>query len=161
MNAQVNPMFNPSTFLNVQVSEANSTELILVPEGEYTAVSGPVSEDSFREYDIKKGQRAGSKGYAIDLVWNINDEGGALATYLGRTPTARQSVMLDIRADGTLEFGKGRNVSLGRLREAVGQNQTGRNWSFGLLGGQVAKIKVKHRIDGDRTYVEVSEVNKA
>lgn len=155
-----NQTFNPEAFLNMQTDEANSTELLAVPEGEYLAVTNPVSAENFRSFDIKKGERAGSKGYALDLTWSINDESGDIKKIIGRTPTARQSLMLDIRPDGTLEFGKGRNVGLGQLREALGQNQTGRPWSFSMLGSQVGKIKVKHRIDSGRTYVEVVGVAK-
>jgi hypothetical protein len=160
MNASTST-FNPEVFLNSTTTEENSTELLAVPEGEYLAVSGPISAESFRSYDIKKGDRAGQKGYALDITWNINDESGALKEFLGRAPTARQSIMLDMKIDGGLEFGKGRNVGLGRLREALGQNLSGRPWSFAMLGAQVAKIKVGHRIDNSRTYVEVKDVTKA
>lgn len=154
--------FNPELFLNATVDESNSTELLAVPEGEYTAVTDPITADSIRSYDIRKGDRAGQKGYALDLNWSINDDTGALKEYLGRAPKARQSVMLDLTQDGGLEFGKGRNVGLGRLREALNQNLTGRPWSFAMIGGQVAKIKVKHRLDTatGKTYVEVADVSK-
>lgn len=156
-------MFNPEVFLNTTVTDANSTELLNVPEGEYTAISGPVASESFRSYDIKKGDRAGTKGFALDLEWSINDESGALKAFLGRAPKVRHSVNLDIRADGSLEFGKGRNVELGRLREALGQNGSGQPWAFSMLGGQVAKIAVKHTLDSTtgRTYVNVAKVTKA
>lgn len=154
--------FNPELFLNAAVNEANSTELLAVPEGEYIAVSDPITADSIRSYDIRKGEKAGTKGYALDINWTINDESGALKEYLGRAPKARQSIMLDLTKDGGLEFGKGRNVGLGRLREALNQNQTGRPWSFAMIGGQVAKIKVKHRLDTStgKTFVEVGDVAK-
>lgn len=159
MSAQ---MFNPELFLNTTVSEANSTELLPIPEGDYIAVSDAVNADSFKSFDIKNGDRAGQKGYSLNVQWNINDEEGKLKEYLGRKPTARQNIMLDIKADGGLEFGKGRNVELGRLREALGQNGNGAPWSFGMLGNQVAKIKVKHTIDQStgRLYVNVVSVTK-
>lgn len=155
--------FNPELFLNTTTEDANSTELLSVPEGDYLAVSGPISADNFRTYKINKGDRAGTNGYALDLEWTINDEGGALKEYLGRVPKVRQGLMLDIKPDGGLEFGKGRNVELGRLREALNQNLTGRPWAFSMLGGQVAKIKVKHDLDAasGRTYVNVKTVTKA
>ena len=155
--------FNPELFLNTQTDQASSTELLAIPEGEYRAVSGPVGPDSFSSFDIRKGDRAGQKAYRLDVEWTINDEGGALKEYLGREPRVRQGIMLDISKDGTLEMGKGKNVTLGRLREALGQNLAGRPWSMSQVGGQVAKIKVKHRLDAasGRTYVEVGDVAKA
>lgn len=156
-------LFNPELFLNSTVNESNATELLPVPEGEYTAMSGPVSAESFRDFDIKKGQNAGKKGYSLDIEWTINDDGGVLKELLGREPKVRQGIMLDLGPGGVIDCGKGKNVALGRTREALGQNQAGRPWSFSMLGGQVAKIKVKHRLDANsgRTYVEVSDVTKA
>lgn len=154
--------FNISSMLNSQVTESNSTELLQIDEGEYIAVIDPVSEENFKSFDIKKGERAGQKGLSLNLTWNINDESGAIIAKIGRTPKVRQNLFLDLTSQGGLDFGKGRNVSLGQLREALGQNMTGRPWSFGMLGGGVAKIKVKHRIlDDGRTMAEVQAVAKA
>lgn len=152
--------FNPELFLNSTIETALSTELLLIQEGEYTAVSAPVTAESFQTFDIKKGDRAGQKAVRLDIVWQINDDSGALKEYLGRPPTVRQGIMLDIKADGTLENGKGRNVTLGQVREALGQNMTGRPWNFGMLGGQVAKIKVKHNLYNGKTFAEVAAVTK-
>lgn len=154
--------FNPEVFLNTTTNEANSTEMLAVPEGEYVAVSSPVTAESFSSYDIKNGDRAGQKGYSLNVEWTINDDNGALKEYLGRAPKVRQNIMLDLSGDGALEFGKGRNVGLGQLREALNQNATGRPWQFSQLGGQVAKIKVKHTLDtkNGKTYVNVVNVAK-
>lgn len=160
MNAQT---FNPEMFLNMSTNEANSTELLQVPEGEYTAVTQGIGPDSFKRFPIKQGARIGQDFIRLDVSWVINDEGGKLKDYLGREPKINQGIGLDVNPDGTLEMGKGKNVALGQLREALGQNQAGRPWSMSQLGGQVAKIKVKHRLDAatGRTYVDVGAVTKA
>ena len=62
-------------------------------------------------------------------------------------PTVRQTIWLDLTESGSLDFGKGRNVGLGRLRDALGQNETGKPWQPGMMVGGVAKIKVTHSID--------------
>lgn len=152
--------FNPELFLNATIDSALSTELLVVPEGEYSAVSAPITAESFQTFDIKKGDRAGQKAVRLDITWLINDESGALKEFLGRTPSVRQGIMLDVRLDGTLENGKGRNVTLGQVREALNQNMTGRPWNFSMLGGQVAKIKVKHNLYQGKTFAEVTAVTK-
>lgn len=154
--------FNPELLLNQQTSDSNSTELLLHPEGEFIGVIRPISAESFRSFDIKKGERAGQKGYSLDLMFDTNDDDKSLEAYLGRKPAARYSTMLDIKPDGTIETGKGRNVGLGRLREALGQNGQGRPWSFGMLGGQPIRYKVKHRLDtaSGQTFAEVADVSK-
>jgi hypothetical protein len=94
---------------------------------------------------------------SLDVEWTINDE--ELKKSLGRTPKVRQSIMLDLTADGNgIDFGKGRNIGLGRLRTALGQNQNGQPWNFSMLGNQVARVKVKHRMVEDKIYSEVSDV---
>lgn len=156
-------MFNPELFMSQTVEEANSTEILQVPEGEYLAVSDPVTVQSLRSFDVKRGPNAGSKGHAVDIQWTINDEDKTLSTFLGRTPRIKQSIMLEIAPDGTLAMGKGQNADLGRTREALNQNTSGRPWSFSMLGGAVAKVKVKHRLDAEsgKTFAEVKEVAKA
>lgn len=152
--------FNPELFLQTTHTEAADTVLMPVPEGEFLAVSSPVTADSLRQFDIRRGDRAGTKGMAIDVEWTINED--AVKQALGRTPKVRQSIMLDLTADGNgIDFGRGKNVGLGRLREALGQNQNGQPWNFSMLGNQVARVKVKHRMVDDKIYAEVSEVSKA
>lgn len=158
------PVFNPEMFLNIQTNEANSTELLQVPEGEYLAVSKGIGPDSFKSFPIRQGERAGQNFYRLDVVWEINDEGGALKEKIGRDPKVTQGIPLEIKSDGSgFEMGKGKNVQLGQLREALGQNKNGQPWSMASLGGQMAKIKVKHRLDtaSGRTYVDVAAVTKA
>lgn len=153
--------FNPELFLNSTVEEANSTEYVLVPMGEYVGIIEPISSDNFKSFDIKRGENAGKKAYRLDLKIAIQDDTGQLKELLGRAPSVTAGIMLDVKADGSLEFGKGRNVALGRLREAVNQNATGKPWSFGNLAGQPVKIKVVHDTWDGKQVVNVKEFGKA
>jgi hypothetical protein len=151
-------MFNAETFLNTQVSDAMSTQLDPVPKGEFKAVSQPVDANSFSTFDYKKGDRAGQKGHRMTVMWKIDDE--SAGEYNGRT--VRQQFIIDVTADGTgLDAGKGKNITLGRLREALGQNVGGQPWHPGMLGSQIAKISVDQRFDPDdasKIYNEVTSV---
>jgi len=153
-------VFNPELFLNTQTDASNSTEYVLVPVGEYVGIIEPISADSFKSFDIKRGENAGKKAYRLDLGIMLNDESGQLKELLGRPAKVTAGIMLDIKSDGSLEFGKGRNVQLGRLREAVGQNASGRPWSFGNLAGQPVKIKVIHDTYDGKQVVNVKEFGK-
>lgn len=62
-------------------------------------------------------------------------------------PTVYQTIWLDISGSGGLDTSKGKNVGLGKLRDALGQNREGQPWSPGMLVGQVALIRVGHSID--------------
>jgi hypothetical protein len=69
--------------------------------------------------------------------------------------------MLDLNESGTgMDTGKGKNVTLGRLREALGLNQPGTPFSFRQLIGRAAKISVTQRVDGDQIYNDVKGVVK-
>lgn len=127
--------FNPDTFLNSETSEANATTYVPVPEGEFNA--------SIK--DVKP--RVLSDGRAVlDLSWIVDDEQARVETGMAE-PLVRQTLWLDITEQGGLDFGKGKNVGLGRVREALGQNQSGKPWAPGMLIGGVAKVKVAHSID--------------
>jgi len=126
--------FNVDAFQNAQFNDANSTEYVPVPVGEFPAVVD------------KQAIRTAKSSVILDVTWKIDDEGVAKETGMAN-PTVRQSIFLDIGENGNLEFGKGKNVQLGRLREALGQNVAGTPWSFNHLVGAVAKVRIAHRAD--------------
>ncbi len=159
MNDQVSA-FNPELFLNTTVDAVLSTEYVNLPVGDYVAVIGPITADSFKSFDIKRGENAGKKAYRLDLELMVDDPEGKLKELLGRPPKVFDGIMLDLRADGSLEFGKGRNVQLGKLRDAVGQNKAG-PWTFGNLAGQPVKITVTHDTYDGKTSAKVKAYGKA
>ncbi len=152
-------MFDINTFLQTSTTDANSTALDPVPEGEWQMLSQLVAKDSFCMFDYKNGERAGTKGFALSVKFKITDP-NIPAEYMNRTVVYRTT--LDVTPDGNgLDFGKGKNIGLGRLREAMGQNRPGVPWGPSMLGGQVVKGIVKHRMDPNdstKVYVEVKEV---
>lgn len=162
MNDQVNPTFNPEQFLGMEVVGENATEYVLVPEGDYVGTCGPISADNFKQYAIKEGPNAGGMFRSLRLTWDLNDEGGALQELLGMPPKVPQGIRLDLNKDGSIDIGKGRNVDLGRLRTALNMNDGNTPFNFPNLGGQTARLKVKHRMDKktNKVYSEVTEVSR-
>jgi len=144
--------FDADSFLNSSVTGSNSTKVIPVPIGTYQGVIEKVTP---RQWQSKDGSQS---GIALDIFWLIEDAG--VKEYLGRdTVSCKQGIMLDI-ANGGLDMSPGKNVGLGRLREAVGQNDPSQPFSFHNLPGQMAKVDVKHRVDGEDTFAEVKAVAK-
>ena len=149
-----NGMFSPEQFLDMQTTEANDTKLVPVPVGEYVAVIDEVKARSWKKKDDPS-----IGGLALDIVWSIDDEG--VKTLLGRDKvTVKQGIMLDLTETGGLDMGKGKNVNLGKLREAVGLNVPGQPFAASMLDGRLAKIRVEHRVDGDTIYSDVKAVTK-
>lgn len=147
-------MFNPDQFLDMQVTESNDTKVVPVPVGEYTAV---IEDVKCRQWQSKADPS--KSGLTLDITWSVDDN--AVKELLGRDKvTVRQGTMLDLTDSGGLDMGKGRNIGLGRLREALDLNKPGQPFAFSMLSGRVAKVAVSHRIDGENIYAEVKGVAK-
>lgn len=145
-------MFDPNQFADFSTDQTNDTQLRPVPEGEYTAVIQSYEPRTWTSRDDPT-----KSGVALDIKWEIDDE--ALKQELGRKPTIKQGVMLDLTEDGKgLDMGKGRNVGLGQLREALGLNQPGQRFGFAMLPGGIARVKVGHRPDKEKTNPDGSPV---
>lgn len=145
-------MFNPDQFLDMQFEGQNDTKVVPVPAGEYTAM---IEEVKVRQW---QGKADPSKsGLTLDVQWSIDDP--SVKELLGRDKvTVKQGIMLDLTGAGGLDMGKGRNIGLGRLREALDLNQPGRPFSFTMLTGRVARVSVSHRIADDNIFAEVKQV---
>jgi len=150
-------MFDVNSFLEQSYTEANSTQLVPIDEGEYIGV---IEKYVGREW--KKKDDPSVHGIALDITWAIDSP--ELKAKLGRDKiTCRQGIMLDMDEAGQLDFGKGKNVSLGKLREATGLNVPGQPFSFSQFVGKMAKISVKNRMDpndAEKIYSEVKAVAK-
>ncbi len=127
--------FNPDTFLNTEFTESFDTTKIPCPEGEFQAM--------LKDFKV----RVTTTGQVVmDVFWIVMDEEAQEATGQAE-PMVRQSIWLDVLDSGALDGGKGKNVDLGKLRDALGQNQKGQLWTPGQLKGGVAMVKVIQSID--------------
>jgi hypothetical protein len=140
--------------LDMSVDQANDTKVIPVPVGEYIAVC---TEVKARPWSSKSDPS--KSGIALDLQWSIDDAN--VKALLGRDDVkVKQGVMLDLTESGGLDMGKGRNVGLGRLREAVGLNTPGQPFSVTMVQGRMAKVLISHRAVDDQIFSEVKAVAK-
>ncbi len=142
--------FNPVDFLNQQVTGALDTAFTPCPAGEFLGIiekiearNGVQKKDPTQTY------------FAIDIHWMIDDQNAKDVT--GRDKViVRQGIMLDVGPDGQLDMGKGKNVGLGRLREAVGLNDASQPFAMSMLPGRPAKVKVEHETYKDTIQARVS-----
>lgn len=136
-------MFNPEAFMQATIDQANDTKVIPCPEGEFHAQAIDVKVSSGT---IGKGERTGEPWASLNVTWEIADPNVAAITLRDKT-RVRQGVMLDLTSDGNLDMAKGRNIGLGKLRDAVGLNVPGQPFSPTMIIGRAARVAVKHRID--------------
>lgn len=144
-------VFDPDTFLNTETTDANATQTVPIPEGDYSAVIEEVKPDTIGQDDKP----------VLRVKWLINDEDGSVQAATGReTSRVEQLLFLDLTESGGLDMGEGRNVQLGRLRKALGQNKAGQPWAPGYMVGQVARISVGHQPDRENPEVKYERVKR-
>lgn len=151
-------MFNPEDFKGATTTEQGSTSTTPCPVGEWPA---RIEKVDFRQ---SQGKKDPSQTYTFaDITYDVDSD--EVRRICDREKvTVRQSIIVDVSADGRgFDMGKGKNVGLNRVRDAVGQNVPGQPWAPSMLEGRVLKVKVKHRPDdNDPTilYGEVAAVAK-
>lgn len=155
-------MFDPDKFMAAVVDEPMETQLRPAPEGEFRAILGEVNAKSFNEITWTD-RETGQPRSAVQLVVPCLIQDEALRAELKReNVTVMWKGFIDFNSDGTLAVGPDKNVRLGQLRAAVGQNTSG-PWSFAQLSGAgPLMVKVTHRSDKndpEKKYPEVSRVS--
>lgn len=146
--------FDPNTFLSTTFNESNDTTVVPVPAGEYLAIAEKVEAKTWSKKD------GSATGLKLSVLWDIQSE--EVKAFIGRDPKASQDIMLDLTEEGNLDMGKGKNVGLGRLREALDLNTPGQPFSPPMIVGRMAKILVTHEPgEGDTVYTRVTKVAKA
>lgn len=144
--------FDAANFLNVVYTETHATQYVPIPEGVYPCMTGTPNVVSGNS------KTDGKPWYRLDLPIVIDDAGVREA--MGRDEVkSKFSVMLDVE-NGVLASGTGRNVQLGRLRDALGLNNPGEEFTMSMLGGRTAKCSVTHRAHPTRSGEVIAEVNE-
>lgn len=120
--------FDPDLFMQTQVTDALDTKVTPADEGEYQLQCEKVSAKQITS------KTTGQQYFVMELDWEILDDKQRAKT--GRNKImARQSVFLDINDSGNIDTAHGKNVELGRLRDALGQNKSGKKWSPAMMQG--------------------------
>lgn len=143
--------FDPQSFLDLEVNGQNDTKLVPVPVGQYMAEIVKIEPRSITV--------EGEDRLVMAVTWHIKGDDAKVATGIEK-PTVRQDLWIDRTEAGGLDMGKGKNVALGKIREAVGLNNPGSSFSFRMLQGRGANVYVSHRPDkktGD-IYAEIKKV---
>lgn len=152
--------FDPQAFMN-SASDPMPTQYPVCPEGEYLFVidSDPkactvenvsgISQKTGKPYDFNQ----------MVLACLCQDDG--VRQKLGQERvTVRLRINLDLDpSTNKLVAGEGKNVALGRLREALGQNKPG--WTpQNLLGAGPFMGLVKHTTTEKGTFADIARVSK-
>jgi hypothetical protein len=152
--------FNPDALLDLSTESQLSTREKVLPEGDY---EGTIKSMKGRVTTSEKGT-FNWLDFQIEIDGNQQAPNGQLVSEIVNRPSTqvRYSITLDLTEAGTLASEEGRNLSLGRLREAADQNHAG-PWSIRNLVGARLRVSVKHRFDKNDPsiiYQDISKVRK-
>lgn len=151
-------IFDPATFMP-ETTEAGSTQAPIVEPGEYP---GMVEKAEIRV--ITAGPNSKSPGRQMPIIeCTFKLEAPQFEKDFGRKPTVRQTIWLDMNG-AQLDMGKGKNVTLNKLREALGQNKAGQKWNYKMMEGagpvKVMVVNNPDRQSPDVLRAEVRAVGK-
>ena len=142
-------VFDPETFLHTEIESAMDVTYTPVDEGEYEAYIEDVEAAAIKNQPV------------LNIIYALTEERVKDATELDH-PTVKQTLWLDMDENFNLLFGKQKNIKLGRVRTAAGQNVDGRPWSASqLIGVGPLIIGVGHRYNretGEGPYPYVTRV---
>ena len=148
--------FDPDAFLNTNVEGQMEAKFTPLPEDDYfDAYVEKLEAKEFKNGDTGEMQKA--------LVVTVAILDQKAKAFMGmEKPTVKHNIFLDFDDSGRLSFGKNKNIQLGALREAVGQN-TASAWSFRMLeGAGPFAVKITHRFakDGQGPFANIARMAK-
>jgi len=145
--------FDPKTFGQMTFNQANSTKSTPVPVGEQpgTCYKWEVLPWASREDPQNK------NGLKMNVLFNIDGEAVKEITKRDQN-LVRYEFFLDLTPEGMLDMGEGKNVKLGRLREALNLNTPGTPFSFDMMLGRRALCSIQHRIVGEDPVADIKAV---
>lgn len=160
--------FDAEAFMSQsQEGGALDTSIPIPPEGDYRAMIGDFdSESGFRSFEGKKDPSKTYTMFQPPFVLQDDPRLAEVSAFYGGKPVIvrHAGMFLDINDAGGLDMSKGKNVDLGRLLKAVGQNPMPQGWKFAnLIGAGPVMVKVSHRPDANdstKKYAEIKHVVK-
>lgn len=140
--------FDKETFLATHVEGAMEVKFTPLPVGDYQAYID----------DIDAGEIGDSP--VLYVSYAIIDETAKAFMKMDK-PLVRDTVFLDFEPDGRLSLGVNKNVKLGAIRDATGQNKSG-PWNPNMLrGAGPVMLKLGHRFNkktGEGPYANVERI---
>ncbi len=144
--------FDVQSFMQTIVDRSTSTQYVNPPD--LDDAIGIVKKTDGHTF-TKDG---GTEQVVLDVTFDIIDPRAVAKTGRESGNLARYSVFLDL-VGGALDMGEGKNVKLGKLREAVQQNIPGQPWAPSMLEGKTCRCKlVNRKSDDGAEYCDVKAV---
>ncbi len=146
--------FNPDTFLDATLTEPTEKRSPL-PVGDYTAIIGAVTA---RQWQGKADPTKSGIAWDIPLTIDVPAEIQAELKMDQSTLNLKDSIMIDLTANGTIDNGHGKNRRLRSYREATDMNKPNDVFSARKMEGKVVKVKITHDLWEGQPIEKISGV---
>lgn len=161
--------FDKEAYLNQEFNQESATKYLNAPPGEYEAMLEAVDIQEMERKDASNSDNQQPYMTILNVTHRLIGEKAEEAKQTTNWPEgkpflARQSIFLDLdgadgklSTGGILSFGPGRNVPLGRLREATGTNRPGETFSFKrMVGAGPYRVKIEPDRRDPENFVRVT-----
>jgi hypothetical protein len=136
--------FDPDAFLQQAVDGPLDTEYKLVPVGEYKAMIDDFTSEAIEVIDFTRQDGTPGSMTKFNCPFVLDAPQVALDLNRQRVVVPKQMI-LDLDDAGKIATGPNRNIELGRVRKAVGQETT-QGWGLPMLrNAGPCMVKVEHR----------------
>lgn len=149
--------FDPASFLDATISEP-SVKRPPLPVGDYTGVIGEVTA---RTWQGRKDPSKSGIAWDIPITLEIPADAQVALGLTVSNVTLKDSIMLDLTEQGSIDNSPGRNTGLRRYREACDMNKPGDSFSARKMQGIVVKVKIDHEIYQDAPVERIAGVARA
>lgn len=149
-------MFNADKFLNSTIAGASSTVVLVCPEGEWKAFV----DDGDKAIQFRDGNPSTNLSPQCVVLFAITGDQQPNQFLKRDKVLVPLTCWLDLDEAGEgLDMNEGKNVGLGRLRRALGQNDG--TWNPMMMKGKgPVIIKVGQRADKNDPSVKYAEVTR-
>jgi len=149
--------FDPQSFLDAQITETMVKRPPL-PVGDYRAVIGDISARQWTgKADPSKTGIAWDIPLTVEVPAAIQHDLGLMNSTLN----LKDSVMIDLTENGTINTAPGANRRLRAYRDATDNNVAGQPFSARMLVGKVITVKIAHDIWEDAPIEKITGVAKS
>lgn len=150
--------FDADAFMNTTYDQPLDTQMSNMPDGEYSAMVGDFDSTALKTVNTKNGPRT-----ILEIPFVLQDNDGSLAAKLGprQQYIHKESYWLDFDANGSLAFGPDKNIRLGQLRAALGQNERGVPWAPAMMRNmgplRIAIKTTPDKNDPEKKYTNITK----
>lgn len=150
--------FDPTTFLDGTTTE-ESTRRPPIPDG--TEMPGEITDLQPKPWASKDQTKSGFK-FDVTVKFDLTQAPLPVQQLLEgvSTLTMTDSIMLDIKDGGAIDYAKGKNGALRRYREALGMNTAGVSFSPRQMIGRMAKFRISHRTHENEIFDQIDGISK-